>query len=124
MIPSDIAQYREILDVKRAELIASLHSQEGLAIERVADEMDEVVFANERDLLIETLNRQANLLSQVLYALQRVDDGSYGVCIQCGEVISGKRLNALPWAALCLRCQEAVDDRGRTEVSSLLLHAA
>jgi DnaK suppressor protein len=42
-------------------------------------------------------------------ALERIEDGSYGVCLKCDEDISLKRLKVVPWAAFCLRCQESAD---------------
>jgi DnaK suppressor protein len=41
-------------------------------------------------------------------ALNRIDSGDYGICIECGEQISAKRLCALPWASRCIRCEERV----------------
>ncbi|HJO04767.1 MAG TPA: TraR/DksA family transcriptional regulator [Acidobacteriota bacterium] len=39
-------------------------------------------------------------------ALERMDDGDYGDCEECGEKITETRLKAIPWAALCIECQE------------------
>jgi DnaK suppressor protein len=39
-------------------------------------------------------------------ALDRLDNGDYGVCLGCGEPISAKRLHVLPWARHCVKCQE------------------
>jgi DnaK suppressor protein len=41
--------------------------------------------------------------------LQRIDEGSFGVCIECDLPISPKRLAALPWAPRCIKCQEVYD---------------
>jgi DnaK suppressor protein len=71
------------------------------------------VLANERELAIETLNRQAGLLGQVNKALDRIKDGSYGTCEECESAISPRRLAALPWASLCIRCQERADQEQR-----------
>ena len=49
------------------------------------------------------------MLRSVTAALLRIKDGSYGLCLNCEELISPKRLQALPWAAYCVPCQEAVD---------------
>ena len=46
------------------------------------------------------------LTRQVSEALQRIDGGSYGLCLQCGHPIAPKRLAALPWVAFCVDCQE------------------
>ena len=45
-------------------------------------------------------------------ALRRLDDGSYGVCEGCGEPVAPARLDAIPWAALCLPCQQDWDRLG------------
>ncbi len=45
-------------------------------------------------------------LCMVEGALQRLDTGRYGVCLNCGEPISAKRLKAIPWAEYCLACQD------------------
>jgi DnaK suppressor protein len=42
-------------------------------------------------------------------ALRRVDEGTYGICQECEEPINPRRLAAVPWASLCLRCQEVRD---------------
>lgn len=46
------------------------------------------------------------LARQVSEALDRLDKGTYGRCIQCGAAISTRRLDALPWVTLCVDCQE------------------
>jgi DnaK suppressor protein len=43
--------------------------------------------------------------------LGRIADGTYGACRQCEEEIGHKRLNAIPWATFCIRCQELADRR-------------
>jgi DnaK suppressor protein len=49
------------------------------------------------------------LLRKVRAALSRIDEGIYGICQQCEEDISPKRLNAVPWVPYCIRCQETAD---------------
>ena len=58
---------------------------------------------------MDRLNREATLLRQVSDALERMTTGEYGICPECGQPISARRLAALPWAALCIQCQEAAD---------------
>jgi DnaK suppressor protein len=47
-----------------------------------------------------------HVLAQVTDALERFDEGSYGICERCGAEIDPARLKALPYATLCLRCQQ------------------
>jgi DnaK suppressor protein len=45
-------------------------------------------------------------------ALTRIELGTFGRCLECGEEISPKRLNAVPWASLCVSCQEQIETGG------------
>jgi len=68
------------------------------------------VFEQEREL---AMRERANIhLRAVDDALARLDDGTYGTCVRCGQPIAAARLEALPWAAHCIDCQTSVD-RGR-----------
>ena len=118
---------QEILERKEAELVQVLRKRDGIAIEKSADQMDEIQYASERDLAIRNVDRESNLLRQVKAALRRIHDGSFGTCIECESAISPKRLAAVPWASRCIQCQDAADrDRQeRTESSSeTLVNAA
>lgn len=63
------------------------------------------VFAQQRDLALR--DRALHQLELVDAALARLDDGSYGACLSCGQAIAEARLEAIPWAALCIDCQRA-----------------
>lgn len=52
----------------------------------------------------------ADLLRQVDTALERLDSGDYGKCARCGKSIGARRLESLPYAALCVACQEEVEN--------------
>jgi len=113
-LPHDqIGHFRRELESKRADL--AHRNPESIAIERTPDSMDELVLANERDLTVERLNRETYLLRQVTDALDRIAAGEYGICLKCEEPIAEKRLTALPWAALCLSCQEEADREPREQ---------
>jgi DnaK suppressor protein len=71
--------------------------------------MDEIQYASERDLAILNVDRESHLLREVKAALSRISDGTYGNCVECESAVSPKRLVAVPWAPLCIRCQEAAD---------------
>ena len=104
----------EVLKRREAELALVLRKRDGIAIEKSADQMDEVQYASERDLAIRNVDRETVLLREVRAALRRIHEGSFGTCLECETAISPKRLAAVPWALLCIRCQEAADrDRQR-----------
>jgi DnaK suppressor protein len=109
MTKSELEKFKTALEKKREETSASLRNREDIVIEKTPDAIDEVQLAGERELAIRNLDRESNLLRNVKGALARIADGSYGTCMHCEEDISLKRLNAVPWAGFCIRCQEAVD---------------
>jgi DnaK suppressor protein len=109
MNKTELNRYGEDLKAKRAELSSQRHNHEALAIEPSADEFDRIQLAQERDFAMDALNRESSRLREIRAALQRFDSGSFGICINCEEEISAKRLAAVPWTALCIVCQEAAD---------------
>jgi DnaK suppressor protein len=106
---TELEKYKVILLAKQAELSGGLRNRDGILIEKTPDALDEVQLAGERELAIRNLDREASLLRNVRAALFRINDGSYGVCLHCDEDIKPKRMDAVPWAAFCIRCQEAAD---------------
>jgi DnaK suppressor protein len=60
---------------------------------------------------VSLLNRDSQMFRRLQAALQRIADGSYGICLSCEDPIRAKRLQAVPWAELCLVCQERSDLR-------------
>jgi DnaK suppressor protein len=65
------------------------------------------VFEQQRDLALR--DRAIALLELVDAAIARLDDGTFGACLRCGQPIAPERLEALPWAAHCIACQTAID---------------
>jgi len=124
MAPTDM--FQEILARKEAELARVLRNRDGIAIEKSADQMDEIQYASERDLAIRNVDRESILLREVKAALRRVRDGSFGTCIDCEWEISPKRLAAVPWATRCIRCQDAAEQERweTTDGSETLISAA
>ena len=109
MNQTELNKFHIVLSAKRADLARAAAKREGIAIERTADALDETVFAAERDLTTRSLELNLGLLLKVDTALGRIADGTYGMCLECEEEISQKRLNAMPWATLCIACQEQAD---------------
>jgi DnaK suppressor protein len=109
MTKQELNKLKDTLEKKQAELLKVIMNREGIEIEKSPDALDEVQHAAERELAIRNLDRDSALLRNVRAALERVKDGSYGVCLHCEEDISMKRLNAVPWAAFCIQCQEQSD---------------
>src|SRR5580698_3941564 len=109
MTTSDLNKYGNVLKIKQAELVQMMRNRDGIVIEKSPDALDEVQYATERELAIRSLDRDSNLLRNVRAALDRIEEGSFGVCLSCEEDISPKRLAAVPSTAFCIVCQEIAD---------------
>ena len=105
----ELNRFRNALKKKEAALEDGNRSRGALAIETSPDELDRIQNGQERDLAMGTLDRDSRLLREVRAALSRIDAGKFGICLDCGEDISGKRLAAVPWTASCIGCQTAAD---------------
>jgi DnaK suppressor protein len=97
------------LKAKEADASRTLQSRDAIIIEKSADELDEIEGAVAREIAIRNLDRESGLLREIRSALRRIDEGTFGACLHCEEEISRRRLEAVPWARLCLQCQEAAD---------------
>jgi DnaK suppressor protein len=126
VIPAELDGVQEILERKAAELVDALRRRDGIAIEKSADQMDEIQYASERDLAIRNVDSESTLLRQVRAALRRIRDGTFGACMDCESPISPKRLAAVPWATRCIQCQETADRNGQEpeNVNGTLVNAA
>ena len=112
----DPVEIRARLDARRAELQA-LDATANEATETVELDQARVGRLSRMDALQgqamaqETLRRHQVELRRIDAALRRVDDGSYGECLACGEPIVPGRLTADPTATHCLACAEAAERR-------------
>lgn len=97
-----LLRYRDELDRAGEQIEA----REAEAVERATELWDATVVAR----LGET---DARVLGDVVAALRRLDDGTYGRCLACDEHISDARLDALPTATLCIECAEEARPKSR-----------
>jgi RNA polymerase-binding protein DksA len=72
-------------------------------------DMATVTFDRELDYTLE--ENEGRLLQAIDAALTRMDDGSYGACVRCGQPIGAERLEALPWTTQCIDCKRK-EERG------------
>jgi DnaK suppressor protein len=102
---------KNTLVAKLAAIATGSDKRADIVIQQAPDALDQTQYAAERDLTVSLLNGESELSRRVKGALRRMEDGSYGVCLTCEEPISLKRLQAVPWAELCLGCQTRADLR-------------
>ena len=96
-------------DRLRAELEATVNAPDPMTYGSQAAAATQV-FDQQRDLALR--ERAENQLTQVEAALERIESGTFGTCRRCGNPIGEERLEALPWAALCIDCQR-LEGRGQ-----------
>ena len=65
----------------------------------------------ERELSMNLVSSEQEILYEIDDALKRLDDGSYGVCQQCNQPITMSRLKAVPYASMCIACQRAKEQK-------------
>ena len=109
MTRSQLDTFKKTLEARLAHFGRSTARRDEIAIQRAPDLLDEVQLAADRELVTRSLEREAKVLRDVRAALARMEEGAYGACVNCDEEIGMKRLNAIPWTALCIRCQEQFD---------------
>src|SRR5690349_18158115 len=83
MTPPECTRLRKILESKQTELETLIRNRDGISIERSADAFDEIQHAALRELAIQNLDRETNLLRNVREALDRIGEETYGVCQRC-----------------------------------------
>jgi DnaK suppressor protein len=106
MTKRELNKYRRMLEAREAELLHLLRNRDGIAIERSPDALDEDQYATDRELAIRNLDRDSNVLQNVRAALGRIEEGSFGVCLNCKKDIVPRRLAAVPSTTFCIVCQE------------------
>jgi DnaK suppressor protein len=123
MDPSEQLRFAHILAERRQQLsrkVADRLHQHGLehheqaALPRRSDDTDDDATASAmRDADVSALARHARELALVDAACERLDDGRYGVCVDCGDPIPPQRLRASPEAARCAPCQQEFERADR-----------
>src|SRR5258708_37221700 len=114
---SNIGRVRRVLEPRLKGVLPTRGLLESIHVHQAADPLDITQQAADREVAVQSLDRESTLARQLRSAIQRVDDGSYGVCLQCEEEIAPNRLKAIPWAEFCIRCQEQADRMGATRES-------
>ncbi len=94
--------------IERSMLTAVEQGRQTVA-EETQDPADLAVTAYQKEMLFSQGTSGAGQLSLIRLALERLREGSYGECIECGNRIGEKRLEALPWTPYCIECQEKVE---------------
>jgi DnaK suppressor protein len=111
--------HRNTLLILRARLMGDMSQMADAALNKDSDnvvrmptDMAELgTDAFEQELTLNLLGNEKGVLEQVDAALTRIEDGNYGRCEECGREIAKARLDAIPYAALCVKCASREETR-------------
>ena len=113
----ELKKFQELLEEKRKAVLD--RAREMLSVENMAldtndlpDEMDLASSEYLQSFTFRLRGREKVFLDKIQKALEKIDNGTFGTCDDCGEKISIKRLEARPETTLCIRCKE---DQERVE---------
>jgi YteA family regulatory protein len=118
----DTDRFREALLEERTRVQAALENlQEETSGTLSEDAGEQSAYDNHlADTATETYDRELDytleensqhVLAEIEAALKRIEEGTYGICSNCGNQIPEERLEALPWATLCIDCQRDLERR-------------
>lgn len=101
----DVSKIREQLEARLESLNQRIQEIEGDLRTAPSADFEEQATETEGDQVLEGVEVSARVEAQQIHAaLKRLEAGSYGECVTCGELISDKRLQALPYAMQCISC--------------------
>ena len=110
--------FREQLLEKRNDILkeaertlTELNDQSG----NIPDPNDRASAESGRNFELRIRQREQRLLSKIEEAMQRIDDGDFGECESCGELIGLKRLEARPVTSLCIECKTAQESQEKSQ---------
>ena len=110
-----VKAFRDKLLGRRESLVGQVQQAERYSRERdseaTQDPADMAANAYTKDLLVSMSDNDRRLLNLIDEALVRIEAGEYGKCVRCEELVPEKRLDAVPWARHCVRCQD-LHERG------------
>lgn len=102
--------HEDALRSKQRELLLSYERDKAAGNQTpddgIQDLADKAASAYSKELNFSLSDTERNLLMQIEEAFNRMKDGSYGTCTNCGAEIGEKRLQAVPWTPFCIDCQE------------------
>ncbi len=112
MEKAQLTKFETILRKKREELRKSQAQEEKQEeYDFGRDEGDRANFSQSKEMAFRQRAQDRGLMMMVESAISRIEDGSFGICINCGQEITLARLNAVPWSRYCITCQEMIMER-------------
>jgi len=108
--PEFIKKFRHLFESEKKRLLFTgriVNEEFNVQPEEMMDEVDFTSFEMENQMRMRLRNRESLYLKKIEEALDRIDQGEFGLCESCGEEIEAKRLEARPTTTMCVSCKEA-----------------
>ena len=100
--------FQDLLNNKLDDLLnevnKTVNGMSGVS-DRFPDPVDRATVESEKSFMLRIRDRERKLIGKIKEALERIENGAYGICEECEEEISHKRLNARPVTTLCIECK-------------------
>jgi len=115
MNTKQLSKFRKILLEEKERILnntkKTLDTEIEISPDDLPDEADLAATEINQSVVFKLRDRERRLLSKIDQALHKIEEGSFGTCIDCEEAIEMKRLNARPVSTLCLGCKERQEHR-------------
>jgi RNA polymerase-binding transcription factor len=108
MKKADLDYFKTLLSERLQDLLSQAGSTvSGMtkAKENFPDPTDRAALETDRNFMLRIRDREGKLIKKIKKTLARVENGTFGICDECGEDISIERLKARPVTALCIECK-------------------
>jgi DnaK suppressor protein len=105
--------YKNLLNEKLEDLLKEVdRTVSGMSDlkENMPDPTDRATLESDRNFTLRIRDRERKLIGKIKDALERIENGTYGICESCEEDISDERLNARPVTTLCIECKKKQED--------------
>jgi DnaK suppressor protein len=112
MDKKNLKEFQALLQERLNDLIGEAHSTVSELIEgedNFPDPTDRATAESDRNFMLRIRDRERKLIFKIREAMQRIEDGSFGECENCGDEIGVKRLQARPVTTLCIDCKTEME---------------
>ncbi len=118
MNQKDSKRFKKMLEERRQRAFLSgrktLAEEATVDTDDLPDEIDQASSEYQQGLTLRLRDREKYLIQKIDHALTRIEDGTFGICEECSEPISVKRLEVRPETTLCIRCKEEQEKEERS----------
>ena len=109
-----LKHFKKLLELRLEELLSEADntvSSMTISKEDFPDPTDRASHESDRNFMLRIRDRERKLILKIKNALEKIENGEFGICEGCGEEISEERLEVRPVTTLCIHCKKEAEDR-------------